>query len=64
MQECNSPRNSQLKTHSDERLGSARGPSRKWAHRNRFSDALKNSYARALDPAIAREQEIGFIFAR
>jgi hypothetical protein len=29
MQECNSPRNSQLKTHSDETLGSATGPSEK-----------------------------------
>ena len=55
MQECNSPRNSQLKTHSDETLGPAAGPSEEiLEHRNRFSDALKNSYARALDPTIAR----------
>jgi hypothetical protein len=55
MQECNSPRNSRLKTHSDETLGSAIGPSVKiLEHRNRFSDALINSYACALDPSLAR----------
>ena len=52
MQECNSPRNNQLKTHSDEALGSAQVPARDVRIIGiDFPMPCKNSYASALSPA-------------
>src|SRR5947209_20181879 len=63
MQECSSPRNSQPKTHSDEALGWTTIPAQIWfGHRSRFSDALENSYARALGVGIAEPRQSGFVF--